>query len=613
MMRVAWFGVEVPPSERIVPLLIAVDRFLAANWGEGFTLAVEERRAKRFAELAELRGWRVWQVEPPELPPVRFYDALRSWPVPEDLAPVRGGVVARTLRGRAAAKVLNDIDRQYLAVIRGSFVRLPMPQEVERARESLIVHDAALQASVFIFDEVRGSEKLARKVAELKLPWRGRGRFTPLDIERLLSRVREGGGYRQRPKIAVMAAREFGLEFSVKLADGFALRFAEKQDNSLLLCGAPGTGKSAALDTMLASVPESWSVLVLDPTGEHAVLAKFGYRVARAGVDAKINPLELGPAGAFDVIAGVIEGYWRERVSPIVAEILRRALQASKNLAEAYDRIMKVLEQSQREDERSAAAALLRRLEPLLTCPALHGLELLPRGRAVIDMSSIESEEAKTAFALTVLHAVYSSAKLGRWKGIVAIDEADRLGDCEVVNRIADELRQYGVSVWTVGHSLARIARKLADARAQMFFATMDPDTLEVADSRGEVLPRLGFAQALVRERGARERVVSLTLNPDVLRSKALFKPGAPLPVSQVAARHGVDPRQLAAAFSRGTCEALLRFTSGLASQEDLVLLDELGLRKGKEATRLALACLELCRDSGILPAQRINSEENNC
>ena len=77
------------------------------------------------------------------------------------------------------------------------------------------------------------------------------------------------------------------------------------------------------------------------------------------------------------------------------------------------------------------------------------------------------------------------------------------LGDCEVVNRICDELRKYGVSVWAAGHSLTRIARKLADARVQMFFATMDPDTLEVADPRGEVLPRLGFAQALMRERGS--------------------------------------------------------------------------------------------------------------
>jgi len=63
--RVAWFGVEVPPPERIVPLLIDVDRFLAANWGEGFAVAVEEKRAERFAELAELRGWRVRRVDPP--------------------------------------------------------------------------------------------------------------------------------------------------------------------------------------------------------------------------------------------------------------------------------------------------------------------------------------------------------------------------------------------------------------------------------------------------------------------------------------------------------------------------------------------------------------------
>jgi len=434
---------------------------------------------------------------------VRFYDAVaRVWPVPEDLAPVRGGVVARVLRGRAAAKVLSDVDRQYFAVVRGSLVRLPMPPEVERARESLVVHRAALQTFVFVFDERRGSEKLARKVAELKIP-RPRGRFTPLDVERLLSRVREGGGYRPKPKIAEAVARAMGLEFSVKLADGFALRFAEGFDNSLLLCGAPGTGKSTVLDALLASVPPSWNVLVLDATGEHAALERCGYRVARAGVEVFLNPLELGPAGAFDVLVGVIEGHWREKVSPIVAEVLRRALQFSKSLAEAYDRILEAFEQSQRKDERDAAAALLRRMEPLLACPALYGLELLPRGKVVIDMSTIESEDAKAAFALTVLHAVYSSARLGRWRGIVAIDEADRLGDCAIINHICDELRKYGVSVWAAGHSLARIAYKLADAKFQLYFATTDLDTLEVIDPRREVLPRAPRRQAESAEASA--------------------------------------------------------------------------------------------------------------
>jgi hypothetical protein len=52
----------------------------------------------------------------------------------------------------------------------------------------------------------------------------------------------------------------------------------------------------------------------------------------------------------------------------------------------------------------------------------------------------------------------------GGWSGIIVLDEADRLGDTEVANRIADELRKYNVSIWAVGHSLARVARKLADA-----------------------------------------------------------------------------------------------------------------------------------------------------
>jgi hypothetical protein len=606
MPEVAWFGVEVPPTEPLMPVIIAswTPKFLAANWGRGFAVAVPAKFAERFRRLAESSGWRVERVEPPELPPLRFYEELAGvWPVPETLSPRLGGVVAEVKRGKAARKLLNAIDRQYVVrVALEAFVRKPMPQEVERARASAEIYGVAVVAFPFTFDEERGSGRLARKVAKLKVPLLGRGWFTPLDIENLLARTREGGMYKPALKIAELMDRGLGRAFSVAAARSLALEFREGADNSLLLCGAPGTGKSTVLDTILAQVPEGWSALVLDPTGEHRVLERYGYAVLRAGVDVRVNPLSLGPAAAFDVLKGVIEGYWREEMSAAKGEVLRRALLKAGDLADALAEVEKALG-SPDEGVRNAAASLIWRLEPLLSCPALYGSERaepLPAGRVVIDMSTIESEEGKAAFALTALHLAYSGAKLGRWRGIVVIEEADRLGDCEVVNRIADELRQYGVSAWAVGHSLARIARKLADARYQLYFQTTDPDTLRIVDPKGEVLPRLTFAQALVRVRGYSPFSASLVFDPEIAWLKSALKRKPPIPVTAVAAKHGVDPRALAAAFSRGACEALRRFLAGAASKEDAALLDGLRLRREGELTKLGEACLQLCEEAGL-------------
>ena len=610
MPEIAWFGAEVPPTEELVPVIVAswTPKFLAANWGKGFAVAVPAKFAERFERLAESSGWRVERVEPPELPPLRFYDAFAGvWPVPETLSPRFGGVVAEVKRGKAARKLLDAIDKQYVVrVAPETFVRKPVPQEVERARASAEIYGVAIVAFPFTFDEGRGSGKLAVKVAKLKLPLLGRGWFTPFDIENFLARTREGGMYKPRPRVVELMERELGRTFSPAVARNLALEFREGADNSLLLCGAPGTGKSTVLDTILAQVPEGWNVFVLDPTGEHRILERYGYAVLRAGVDVRVNPLSLGPAAAFDVLKGVIEGYWREEMSAAKGEVLRRALFKAGNLAEALAEVERALESAD-EGVRNAAASLIWRLEPLLSCPALYGEVLdesgqgpLPTGRMVIDMSTIESEEGKAAFALTALHLVYSGAKLGKWRGIVVVEEADRLGDCEVVNRISDELRQYGVSVWAVGHSLSRIAKKLADARYQLYFATTDTDNLRVIDPKGEVLPRLAFAQAYVRVRGLSPFSASLLFDMEVAWSKGTFKRKPPIPVTAVAAKHSVDPRALAAAFSREACEALRRFLAGVASREDVALLDELRLRREGELTKLGEACLQLCEEAEL-------------
>jgi hypothetical protein len=405
------------------------------------------------------------------------------------------------------------------------------------------------------------------------------------------------------PKLRQLAEK-MGFRFKLPLADGYLTTIAPGRDNSLFLCGAPESGKSLALDHYLTQVPEGWNVLVIDPTGEHAVLEKWGFAVLRAGVDVKVNPLALGER-AFDVLEGVLESLWkrgeeRELTAPKL-EVLREAVSNAKSLWDVYRSVARTLESAQREDVRNAAFGLKRRLEPMLRCPALYGESAeLPSGRVVV-VTQLGRGEAELAFIYTVLHTIYNAAKTGAWRGIVVIDEVDQLGDADVVNKICDELRKYGVSVWAAGHSVEGVPSKLLNAKYQLYFATTDPATLDLIDRSGRVLPKLKPGQALMRVRGWGDRVARVEVAGELIEAKRNFRAPPEVPLSTVAARHGVDPYRLAAAFSRATCEALYRFARGAATEEDLRLLRELDLRTARgELTKYGEACLELCREAGV-------------
>jgi hypothetical protein len=604
-MRAAWFGAEVAPSSGLwlEPLLLSgAEAFAVVNWGEGLLIGVPARRAELFRLYAEGAGWRLVElVEPPEIPPCKPYP-IPPFPALQSLGP-RGGVLARRADAR---KWLVRYDRAH-AVIRDT-------PEARAARDSAYNYACTLKVVAFTFTDPRsageGGRRLAGRVAGLRAPRFLARELTPLELARLTEEL-AGEAYTGR-SLSQYFAELMGFRFSLSLADGYTAVVAPGRDNSMFLCGAPETGKSLALDYYLAQVPEGWNVLVVDPTGEHAVLGQLGpperrYLVARAGVDVKINPMELGER-AFDVLTGVMESLWRRGeegemvLKPPTLEVMREVVDGARDLYEVYQRVVRRLEGAQREDERNACYALRRRLEPMLRCPALHGFEPLPRGRVVV-VTQLGRLEAELAFTYTVLHAVYISARAGKWRGLVVLDEVDRLGDAEIVNRIADELRKYGVSIWAVGHSVEGVPSKLLNARYQLFFATTDPATLDLVDRGGKTLPRLKPGQALLRVRGWGERVVHIAAPRELVEARRWFKPPPEVPVSTVAARHGVDPYRLAAAFSRRVCEALVRFTQGTASPEDLELLRSHGLRGERrgELTRLGQACLDLCAEAEVV------------
>jgi hypothetical protein len=603
-MKAAWFGAEVAPSVEglwIEPILYSgAEVFAIVNWGEGLLIGLPQKNARLFRKYAEGRGWRLIEViEPPSVPPCEPYP-IPPFPALRSLGP-RGGVLARRADAR---KWLERYDRAH--------ARFGDTPEARAARNSAYNYACILKAIAFTFADERSAGKRERKLAErverLKAPRFLARELTPLELAKLTEELTAEAYGAQRPRDPKLRqlAEMMGFRFKLPLADGYLTTIAPGRDNSLFLCGAPESGKSLALDHYLTQVPEGWNVLVIDPTGEHAVLAKWGFAVLRAGVDVKVNPLALGER-AFDVLEGVLESLWkrgeeRELTAPKL-EVLREAVSNAKSLWDVYRNVARTLEGAQREDVRNAAFGLKRRLEPMLLCPALYGggKAELPSGRAVI-VTQLGRGEAELAFIYTLLHMVYSAAKAGAWQGIVVIDEVDQLGDAEIVNRICDELRKYGVSIWAAGHSVARVPSKLVDAKYQLYFQTTDPATLKLIDPDGRILPQLKPGQALMRVRGWGLRVAPVTVPDELIEAKRSFRPPPEVPVSTVASRFGVDPYRLAAAFSRRTCEALYRFAQGAATEEDLNLLRELGLRGTRlgELTKIGEACLELCREAGV-------------
>jgi DNA helicase HerA-like ATPase len=386
------------------------------------------------------------------------------------------------------------------------------------------------------------------------------------------------------------------------VAEGLVLGFKEGEDRSMLVIGAPGTGKSLFMDYVLENVGGDVNVVVLDPTGEHAArLAppppqEGGYRVLVAGKDYMLNPVSL--PNAYDVLYYAVSELWREGLRAFPAEILSQSLERARTLVDVVRNVEATMKSSAREDVINSCAALLRRLRPLIH-PALLGESGLPEGRVVIDLSAIEGDSARRAFVLTFLYSVYFAARRGEWSGIIVIDEADRYAG-EAADWVADELRKYGVSIWAVGHSVERVPGRLRDARYTFIFATKDPENLTYAREVFprevvEKLPYLSFGQAAFQERGRQPMIVSVHLSRGGFYAR---RAGAGL--REIALKYGLSEYTLSVEFAKNqdVRDIILRATSGAASPEDYRKLREKGLDPVKDA-KLIYALGELYSSQG--------------
>ena len=241
-----------------------------------------------------------------------------------------------------------------------------------------------------------------------------------------------------------------------KLKVGYNSRIIVRQggDFNMLVAGAAETGKSIFVDQLLIDLARagySDNILVLDPTGEHRVLKAFGFKVVRAGLDLKLNPLSLPFERSLELLSNLPVYVFGDTgaFTPIQMQVLYESLEDSTNLEELVEALNRRLSRRQGEDVLNAIAAVLRRIRPL-TIPALMGADELPTGKVVIDLSYMPSEEAKNMFSVTALYMVYLQTLAGRWSGLTVVDEADRLGSGvglsgrHILEMMVDELRKYG-------------------------------------------------------------------------------------------------------------------------------------------------------------------------
>lgn len=385
-------------------------------------------------------------------------------------------------------------------------------------------------------------DKPARKLLEMKKPHRRPVLLAPSGLAALL----EGLSWARYVNPVRREELRFGFacapalsavrERPGKLVAVLRIGMRPQGNNSITLVGDPGTGKSTLLRFLVWQLhrfayPDN--VLVFDFSGEYAFLERYGFQRRRACVDFFINPLSLGPRLAAEVVQEVVAGVWGERMTPIqVEDVLVPALAKSQTLFDAYRIVTEMERSAAREDLRTAAAAVLRRLRSVLT-PALAAGGELPRGRVVIDLTPIEGEAGKVALVLAALQWLYLNPR----PVLVVLDDASKLGpECSILDRVVMHLRKHDVHVWAAVQDPELAPRALLQAAHLVLFRTRSRLAQQLAAPAN---PALLHPMQFVY--GGRTYPV-YALPDEIVGPREAARP---IPFSKVAAQRGVDPVEL--------------------------------------------------------------------
>ncbi|MEM1523271.1 MAG: hypothetical protein QXU69_09595, partial [Thermofilaceae archaeon] len=440
----SWYRIDMPARELedlegLAAILTAP--FVVWNEGEGLRAPLEPS----VAEWLRAEGLDVRPASAPEPLPAE----------PFVCEPTALDAIMK-LRFAAALVVPKRVEKLVAKIERGLLLRrIPETRALISWIESVRRNNyTAFQA--YIVKLLSGkSDKPARKLLEMKKPHHRAVLLAPNGLAALIEGlswarfVNPPRGEELRFGFACAPALSAVREKPGKLVAVLRVGMRPQGNNSITLIGEPGTGKSALLRFLTWQLhrfryPEN--VIIFDFSGEYSFLERYGFQRRSACVDFFMNPLSsLGPRLAAEVVQEVVAGVWGERMSPIQMEdVLFPALLKSSTLFDAYRHIVEMERSAAREDLRTAAAAVLRRLRGILT-PALAAQGELPRGRVVIDLTSIEGEAGKVALVLTAMQWIYLDPR----PVLLVVDDASKLGpECSILDRVIMHLRKHDVHVW---------------------------------------------------------------------------------------------------------------------------------------------------------------------
>lgn len=267
-------------------------------------------------------------------------------------------------------------------------------------------------------------------------------------------------------------------------------------DGHTLVVGMTGSGKSSTVAYLVRELSRCSRVLVIDFVGAFVNLP--GAVVLEPPRDLALDPLQLGFWRGIEVVEDALVycyGFERGSFSPIVVEVLTRARDRVRELClrELVDVLRGMyFEFPEGSEYRSAVAAALRRLESLVRYfrPGDFTLSDLGRGVYVIDLSGMDSEVAKTVFALTFMEFLYRLGRLGVGT-VLVVDEVHRVAPVHargesILVKLAREGRKCGLYLILIDQSIAKVSDVVrGQCRNVLFFRLTEPSELRIVEEYG--------------------------------------------------------------------------------------------------------------------------------
>ena len=263
------------------------------------------------------------------------------------------------------------------------------------------------------------------------------------------------------------------------------------ENNNTLIVGQAGTGKTLFMKSILYRMVEQGfneNILILDFTGEYDGLP--GFKTLYPGLNFYINPLQLPFPMNRDTLFYFIRYVFGREVTPMQFYVLSEMIGKCKNIRDIISSLRDEIGRARDDGWRNAYSSIYNRLMPLGEMDAISKITEIPDGYIHLNLSHM-GDQQQTFFSIIILHYLYYLAKYGEYSAVIVIDEAERIAlplpgenriDRNIVTKIVDELRKYGLFIFLISHTLHRMDDEIRNNVRNLFvFRLQNPRDVEYA------------------------------------------------------------------------------------------------------------------------------------